>query len=122
MLPLKEGNSGVASKLKKSEDRTLFFLISKGGKMTLTIELTHQEEAQLNAAAEQEGLEPAALAKRLMAYHFPPVQPMEEADPTLALFDRWKKEDAQMSPEEAEQERRLWEEFEKGINETREAL
>lgn len=42
--------------------------------MTLTLELTPAEEARLAAAAAQNGLEPAALAKKLVTEHLPPAQ------------------------------------------------
>jgi hypothetical protein len=41
---------------------------------------------------------------------------------TLALFAQWAVEDARKTPEETAQEDRLWEQFEAGINETRDAL
>jgi len=88
--------------------------------MTLTIELTTAEEARLVAAAEQEGVPPAELARRLVADHLPRLTRGD--DPTLALFAQWESEDARLTPEELAQEQRLWEEFERGINETRRAL
>lgn len=90
--------------------------------MTLTIQLSSTEEAQLAAAARQHNLEPAEFARRLVTEHLPPVAPDEAQDPTLALFAQWQHEDARMTPDEAAQERRLWEAFENGINETRHAL
>ena len=39
--------------------------------MTLSIELTLAEEARLREAATREGLEPAALARRLVTEHLP---------------------------------------------------
>ena len=39
--------------------------------MTLTIDLTPAEQARLIAAAQQTGLEPTALAKRLVTDHLP---------------------------------------------------
>lgn len=88
--------------------------------MTLTIELTSAEEARLVAAARQEGMPPAELARKLVTDHLQ--QTAKASDPTLALFAQWESEDAQMTPEEMDQERRLWEKFEVGINETRRAL
>lgn len=83
--------------------------------MTLTIDLSPAEEARLKVAARQKGLAPSALAKQLVAEHLP------VEDPTLALFAQWAEEAKAMTPEEREQEQRLWEQFEIGINETREA-
>jgi hypothetical protein len=91
--------------------------------MALTIHLTPGEEARLAAAAAAEGILPAELAQRLVAEHLPPaVENGAGEDPTLALFAQWGRDDAQMTAEEAEEERRLWEQFESGINETRRAL
>ncbi len=42
-------------------------------------------------------------------------------DVTLALFEQWALEDAQMSAEELEADRRLYEQFEHNVNETRRA-
>lgn len=42
--------------------------------MTLILELTPAEEARLAAAAAQNGLEPAALAKKLVTEHLPALQ------------------------------------------------
>jgi hypothetical protein len=89
--------------------------------MALTIELTPEQEAQLAAAAKKEGLDPAEFARKLVTEHLPLTVVGDEEDPTLALFAQWKEEDAQMTPEEIEQERRLWTEFETGVNETRRA-
>ncbi len=43
--------------------------------MTLSIELTPAEEARLREAATREGLEPAALARRLVTEHLPAAVP-----------------------------------------------
>lgn len=43
----------------------------------------------------------------------------EPSDPTLALFDAWDKQDAAMTEEELEAERRLFAEFENNVNESR---
>jgi hypothetical protein len=88
--------------------------------MILTIELTPHEEARLIAAAQQEGMQPAELARKLLTDHL--LQETSKTDPTLARFVQWKSEDAQMTPEDLEQERGLWERFELGINETRRSL
>ena len=89
--------------------------------MTLTVELTPEQEARLTVAAQQEGLEPADLAQKLITEHLSESHPEAEPDPTLVLFEQWKQEDAQKTPEEVEQECRLWETFEQGINEARTA-
>lgn len=118
--------------------------------MTLTIDLSPSEEVQFTDAARQEGLEPAAFVKRLVAEYLPPTAPTdpiahvqtllatwqaEDQTPTLppvptrpgetpteALFRTWDEEDANTTEEEQEQQERLWEDFQKGVNETRSAL
>ena len=87
--------------------------------MTLTIDLSPAEEARLEAAARQKGLEPAAIIKQLVSERLPAPRPDDDA--TLSLFARWSEEAKAMTAEEQEQEQRLWEQFEIGINESREA-
>jgi hypothetical protein len=90
--------------------------------MTLTIELTPEQDQQLQAAARHEGIGTAELAQKLVTERLPSLSAQaEEQDPTLALFAQWEQEDADMTPEEIEQERLLWEEFQKDINATRQA-
>ena len=86
--------------------------------MPLTIDLSPADQARLAAAARQKGVAPAELAREIVTEHLPPVpEPSDEPqDPTLALFAQWEKEDAQMTPEEIEGERRLWEQFKQNIN------
>ena len=91
--------------------------------MSLTIELSPAEEARLAVAADQEGLPPAELARKVLADHLSPLPgqaPVE--DPTLALFRKWAEEDALRTPEEAARENELWEQFQANVNETRAAL
>jgi hypothetical protein len=89
--------------------------------MTVTIELNGDEAARLTAAARHEGVELAELARKLVVEHLPTVtQDGEVTDPTLALFARWDREDAQMTPEEIEEARREFEEFKQNINAERE--
>ena len=93
--------------------------------MTLTLDLSPTEEAQITAVAQSNGLSPAEAARKLLTQNLPPVPDavsQNMADPTLALFAQWKAEDAQMTPEEAAEEQRLWEQFEQNVNETRDAL
>ncbi len=90
--------------------------------MTLTLELTPTEEAQLKTAARQKGVDPAVFLKQLMTEHLPEPAASPESlpeDPTLALFAQWAKEDAQMTPEELAEENRTWEEFKSNINDER---
>ena len=86
--------------------------------MTVTLELTPTEEARLAEAVRLTGLPPDEAAHSVLAEHLPPVDSGEN-DPTLALFAQWNAEDAAMTAEEAEAERRLWERFESNVNETR---
>ena len=55
--------------------------------MTLTLDLTREEETRLAAAARERGTAPAELLKRLMQEHLPPVReasvPNEKALATL---------------------------------------
>lgn len=91
--------------------------------MTLTIELNAAEQARLAAAAEQEGLAPVELIRKLLADHLPPlVQEGQQEDPTLALCRQWEQEGRARTPEEAAQENELWERFQANVNETRAAL
>lgn len=84
--------------------------------MTLTIELTDELEACLNAMAKREGLAPAEVVKKLVTDHLIPVPPEEEPDPTLALFAQWNEEDRSMTPAEIAEENQTWEEFKVNIN------
>ena len=84
--------------------------------MTLTIELTPTEEARLTAAARQAGLEPAELARKLVAEHLPLVTPVIPEDPTLALFAQWDTDDAQMTPEDIAEAQRDYDAFTQRIN------
>jgi microcystin degradation protein MlrC len=108
--------------------------------MPLTIDLTSDEEARLAAAAQRTGLAPAEFARKLVTDHLPDADPMEALNaklrewqaqdgtplmpdvPTRILFAQWAEEDAGMTDAEREAEDRFWEEFERGINETRAAL
>jgi hypothetical protein len=69
--------------------------------MTLTIDVTPQEEAWLAAQAKQQGVPTAEIVKRLIDAQLPSValeeaseNEGEEIDPTQALFAQWAKEDA----------------------------
>lgn len=91
--------------------------------MSLTIELSPFEKAQLDAAAAREGLPIEELARKLVTRQLaPPNGHSGEEDPTLALFRKWEEEDAKMTPEEIAAENQLWDQFLKNINETRASL
>lgn len=100
--------------------------------MSLIIDLTPSEEAQLAAAARQTGLAPADLVKKLVKEHLPAAPRLGEDDidarlrkwqredgtrltpdvSTQTLFAQWAQEDAQMTEEEREAEDRLWQDLE----------
>jgi hypothetical protein len=42
-----------------------------------------------------------------------------QTDQTLALFEQWEQEDACRTPEQIDADDRIWQEFEKGINASR---
>ena len=84
--------------------------------MTLTIELTPTEEAQLTAAARLAGLAPTELARKLVMEHLPAATPDIPEDPTLALFAQWDADDAQMTPEEVAEAQRDYTEFTRRMN------
>lgn len=90
---------------------------------SLTLQLSPDEQARLNAAAEQEGMAPAELARKVLADHLPPLAAeLQPEDPTLALFRQWEQEGTARTPEEAARENELWERFQSNVNETRRAL
>lgn len=84
--------------------------------MTLTIELTPTEEAQLTAAARQAGVTPRDLARQLVMAHLPLVPAAPPDDPTLALFAQWEADDAQLTPEECTAAQRDAQAFLDGMN------
>ncbi len=91
--------------------------------MSLLIELSPDEQDRLAAAAKEEGLAPAELARRVLTEHLPVLaDDAPDDDPTLALFRQWAAEDVKRTPEEAAKENELWEQFQANVNETRKAL
>lgn len=84
--------------------------------MTLTIELSPEEEVRLQAAARKQGVTPPECAKQVLNTHLPPLRPGEG---TLALFAQWEAEDATDDPEEIAARNREWEELKRGLNEAR---
>ena len=72
--------------------------------MTLTIELTSEQEARLADAARKERLEPTALASMWIEEHLPPVQAQVTPDARnqalIALLQSWREEDATDDEEE----------------------
>lgn len=84
--------------------------------MTVTIELSPEQEAHLHAVAQREGLDLAEVLKKFVAEHLAPTPPVQEQDPTLALFAQWADEDRDITPIEIAEENRTWEEFKININ------
>jgi hypothetical protein len=84
--------------------------------MDITISLSPKELSLLHANAQKRGLPATEFAKRLIVEQLPE---QTNYDPTLALFQQWKAEDAAMTAEEIEAENLLWAEFEKNINASR---
>jgi hypothetical protein len=89
--------------------------------MILTIEFTPRQEAWLAVQAVQQGVTPADIVKLLMDKRLLRATKGDETDPTLALFVQWELEDANKTLEEIAAEEKLWQEFEQGINATRQA-
>jgi hypothetical protein len=91
--------------------------------MTLSIELTPDEEARLQAAAREQGLDPAICAHRLLTEHLPPLgadaAQASERDRTIELFEQWEAEDATDDPEEIARRNQEWEELKAQMNATR---
>ena len=84
--------------------------------MSVTIELSLEEEQRLNEAARQQGIDPAELARHLITESLPLRGKSEPEDPTIALFEQWDQEDALMTPDEIEEAKREFEEFKQSIN------
>jgi hypothetical protein len=101
--------------------------------MTLTIELTPDEEERLTQAARREGLDAAALARKLLMSSLNGTADAHDLDarlrrwqeqdgtallpvvPTDVLFAQWAEEDARMTPQELQAEDRLWQDLEKRL-------
>ena len=98
--------------------------------MTLTLNLSPEEESHLARAARNEGIDAASFAERLMRSHLAlapegveaaNISPIPEAsrqvdDRTLALLAQWDEEDNAMTPEEVEGAKRDFEEFKMSLN------
>ncbi len=89
--------------------------------MTLTIELTPEQEAQLANAARRKGVEPAELVRELVVEHLPSIShAQEEQDPTIALLQSWLDEDATDDPEEIRRAQEELDAFKQALNAERE--
>jgi len=88
--------------------------------MSLTIDLSPDDERRGSTAATIEGVPPAELARKLLSEHLlPKLSKSEEQDPTLALSAQWDAEDSRMTPVEVEEARLEFEEFKQHINSER---
>ena len=110
--------------------------------MSITVNLTPAEEAQLVAEAVGNGLDAGQLVAKVVRDHLnaPPKRTMDEVlgklhqwqtetktetAPSISaheLFAKWDEEAAQMTDDERDAEDRLWEDFQEGINKTRSEL
>jgi hypothetical protein len=88
--------------------------------MTLTLELSPEQKARVEAEAQRIGSTPPDVLEDLIDEHLPPAN-LSERDATLALFEQWRKEDENMTEEEIEQEEQFWVDFRESLNETRRA-
>lgn len=101
--------------------------------MSLIIDLTPSEEAQLTEASKKAGLDPAELVKKLVIENLLPGPNSGDEDldaklvnwqehngvvltpdvSTQALFAKWAEEDAQLTEEECAENERIYTEIEK---------
>jgi hypothetical protein len=84
--------------------------------MSLTIELSPDEESRLWAAARNQGIGPQEWARRVLTRHLPVPGPGVR---TQALFAEWGAEDATADPDELEARAREWENLKRSMNESR---
>jgi hypothetical protein len=82
--------------------------------MTITIELTPEEDARLQAAAQQSGVDASECARRLVTRQLPPLD--AQAHATLALLQQWEREDQTADPEAIRQAEEDMQEFERSMN------
>lgn len=93
--------------------------------MTLTIDLTPEEESRLQVEAAKQGLALQEVAKQLVLKGLPPPQktPQEQAAQVRALFAQWAAEDearfAKMTPEEIAVEEASWDEIMENLQNNR---
>ncbi|MBV9849162.1 MAG: hypothetical protein JO250_05680 [Armatimonadetes bacterium] len=91
--------------------------------MTRQVDFTPQTEAWINAQAQQRGLRPADLVRRVIeesAAAAPPAPPTQEVDSrqdaTIALLQSWIAEDATDDPEEIRRAEAELTEFKRCMN------
>lgn len=87
--------------------------------MTLTIQLSAEEETRLRAVALRQGIDPAECARRLLTEHLP----SGEIDTAPAgLFARWEAEDGTDDPGEIDRRNQEWAELRTQLEANRLAL
>ena len=84
--------------------------------MTITFELSPEEEARLRIAARERGTDPTECAHRLLTDCLPSLRPGEA---TLALFATWEAEDATDDPNMIREAEEELAEFKKAMNRNR---
>jgi hypothetical protein len=91
--------------------------------MTLSIELTDQEEARLAAAARMKGIPREQFVRELVIERLPSLPKLAEGeeDTTVQLFAQWDEEDASMTPEEIASAAAEWETLKANMNANRAA-
>lgn len=92
--------------------------------MTLTIDLTAEEEAGLAAAARRQGTDIEQCVRRLIAQGAPsaPEADVTPGAATRALFAQWDEEDATDDPNEIAARNEEWEELKHNMNANRRAV
>lgn len=90
--------------------------------MTLTIELSREEEERLKRAAQQEGMGVEEYAKQRLGLA-DPSQPVPDAKnrALIELLESWRREDATDDEEELERRDAEWEELKANLNANRAA-
>lgn len=86
--------------------------------MTVTLELSPEEEAALSRRAQAQGTDVEAVLHSLVAQIAPPAQPElnERQRSAIALMQQWREEDKTDDPEEMEERDRELEEFKANMN------
>lgn len=82
----------------------------------MTLTLPPEIESRLNEEARRQGIEPAALAVKLLGEKLPPEKPTQSL---AELFEQWAREDATDDPAEIERRNRELDEFMEGLNRNR---
>jgi len=88
----------------------------------MTVNVSPQVEARIVQAAKRNGVDAAAVVEDLVSRYLPEPTNESDANPTLALFAKWREEDAKMTDAEREAEDKLWDDFLHNLNETRASL